>query len=161
MAISVRQTTKSGLVWLGDPSATSPILPPISIGRVPLPIVWRTLTALVLALGLLSVPVNCAMAAGPHSIFVDPASGFRIVLHVHNSVAPGAQAPINNADGERTGQSRLSNLPVPVTAMSVLVAVSALGEAPQIPVGFEPLPISQAVPSPLAGAPSVPPPRFS
>jgi hypothetical protein len=123
---------------------------------------------MVLVLGMLSIPVNCALAIGPHSLFI-PAEAIAAqqhAAHAHHldvivpdlgfadrvcdprlEVGPGNQGPVADS------------LPTPATALTVLVAVTSDDVIAQLPFMDAVLPTEQAAPSACHARLDVPPPR--
>ncbi|MCC6790616.1 MAG: hypothetical protein IT336_02970 [Thermomicrobiales bacterium] len=123
-----RSTTKNGLVWLGG--EPEPARAATRRRRQWLPLT-RMLSALVLLLGLLTFPVSCALASGPHSLFVDAASISPAAdPHAHHRVADDVAAqPAPSPDS-----AQIDDLPSPFSVLSMMVAVipgDAVGELPR------------------------------
>lgn len=159
MTERIRATMASEQVWLD----INPAVPARALLTGPswlrFSFLLRAVTAFVLAFGLLSIPVSCALASGPHSIFVTPARGGRIIVHVHETSPAPAELANPQIDHERIGQPRLRDLPAPVTSISALVAVLSLGPGPALPsIAPEPVHID-SIPLSVDFRPAFPPPR--
>lgn len=150
-------TTKSGLVLLYPSSACNPAasnrLSLLSL----LPGMKHLLTVALILIGIVSAPVNCALADGPHSIFVDPVSQRKTLLHLHHlDHALGSVQPVVSEEG-RPGAAELPE------SMTVLIALSAV--VPMHPTAEFREAIEAASPKPATPAdrhysPDIPPPRL-
>jgi|GEM_PF-2654072 len=112
-------TTKSGLVLLQAGTI------PHADGRVAdlhfglRPGMKNLLTVALILIGVISTPVSCALADGPHSIFVDPVTQVKTIVHVHQQALSATSVESGTSEDRTPGASEL---PVSVT---LLVALSA------------------------------------
>ncbi len=152
-----RATTKSGLVFLPDSAGSNlsvfPGIRPISIH----PKCWTPLIGVLLIVGFVSFPVNCALASGPHSIFVDQSRDSWDEAHAHHRQATTGEPQFVHDSGIGL---QIEDLPEPTTVLSAISAV-----VPQAPVNEET--VSDTIPdqeSPLLielpFTPESPPPRM-
>lgn len=154
-------TTWSGTNWLGSQAAAarrSPRTIAILLNHV---LRWRIVTVVALLAGMLTVPVSCALAAGPHSLFVDPADpASSIERHVHYqgiAVALSADAPGDRVPSQ--GAIVAYELPSAESVVSVVAAVLGdrwLGELPRQERARA---LSQTDVAGRVNAPEAPPPR--
>lgn len=117
--------------------------------------------AFALVLGLLAMPVTCALAGAPHSIFMDPASSIG-TADPHAQHRAAADAPATQpafAPSPADDKPRLNDLPEPYSVLAGMVAVLpaiSLGQLPRL----EQIPaLGDAVPDPYVTPPDAPPPR--
>lgn len=137
-----------------------------------------------LALAMLLIPATCAEAAGPHSIYADPANG-----HAHHGATGAEQArPMTRAELEQqvlfggtlpgTGRSFSQETGTPVelptgpdgTRFTDLPSTMAMAAATvpavltddirlELPTAEEPMALEPIAPSLLTVSPESPPPR--
>jgi hypothetical protein len=140
------------------------------------------LIAPVVVLGMLTVPASCALAAGPHSMFMSPrvadtestepdpaipshlAPSFESspfhdhAAHERQQESPNT-APFSETDADNDSGPRLRDLPEPWEMAAV--ATASMSALPTIAVPREPAPVSvsDALPPGRADRPSPRPPR--
>jgi hypothetical protein len=139
------------------------------------------LIAPVVVLGMLTVPASCALAVGPHSMFMSPRAAnaesaepdAAIPSHLspseaspfHDHAAHERQpetpssTPATESDTGNDGLPRLRDLPQPWEAAAV--ASASLSALPAIVVPREPAPVSISEPFPAGRVdrPALQPPR--
>ena len=77
------------------------------------------LTIALILIGMVSTPVSCALADGPHSIFVDPVSQVKTLVHVHQQTLPATTAESGLLEDRAVSASELPE------SVTLLVALSA------------------------------------
>lgn len=140
---------------------------------------WWVLVAPLVIAGMLSVPASCALAAGPHSMFMSPVAigdpGFdqaqAIPSHVSTPVEPGSfhehsepksvsdNQPLATIDLSDEG-SRVKNVPHPWEAAAAASAsVSTLPEI-VVPRAAAPVSVTTQFPTGRIDRPGLQPPRI-
>ncbi len=112
-------TTKSGLVLLqtGSPRHARNVASGSGIGRHPG--MKSLLTVALILIGIVSTPVSCALADGPHSIFVDPVTQVKTLVHVHQPTLPATTAESGTIEDRAPSASELPE------SVTLLVALAA------------------------------------
>ncbi len=148
--------------------------PPLAAGFNPV----RLVVALVIALGLASTPIQCGLAAGPHSLFVAvdaPAAraGERVVIivdhgahhghhhhhqHQHGAAPATERAPATPLEAGMTGPS-FSAPAEHASPAAPLVAVLPEPAAPDRGTAGDAIVSGDAVPVAASVIPDVPPPK--
>jgi hypothetical protein len=123
----------------------------------------RLVLVLAVVLGLFSSPVTCAVAAGPHSLFVDPGSAAQVFdAHAHHRAELAVESEDACCDGEARAEGAsvsAAGLVSAVTVLANLAAVLPAAEAETLPTAGVSVSVSPDAPIPHLAQPETPPPR--